>query len=548
MPDLNINTTVVDRPGFEVFANGTQLQDEIAVKSISVSKSANKIPTARLVIEDGNIPEQDFPVSNMDELLPGVEIEIKMGYRGENETVFKGIIIRHGIKTRQNARSLLTLELKDVAIKMTLGRKNKYFKDMPDSDIMEEILDEYGLEKDIDATSVSHSEMVQYYCTDWDFMVTRAEANGQLVFADDGKVSIKAPDLGQSPKLTLSYGQNIIEFNTEIDARDQFQGMESTAWDFTRQEVISSEAADPGIPEQGNITNNDLASVAGVENAPFIHGGRVDSEELQSWADARFLRSKLSKIKGRLRIIGFNEIKPGDIVELEGMGDRFNGTAFVSSVGQSYGPGAPWFTDLEIGLSQEWLIEQYDNVMAKPSSSLIPGIHGLQIGIVTAIHDDPEGEDRIQVRMPVLDAENEGIWARVSTLDAGENRGSFFRPEIEDEVIVGFINGDPRDAIVLGMLNSSTKPAPITAEEENNIKGFTTRDELKLLFDDDKKSVTIETPNGNTIILNDDEGSIILEDENDNKITMDSSGITMESPSVHQHQGIGRCEHRRCQH
>lgn len=531
MLNLDLNRTVVDRPGFEVFADGTQLRDEIAVRAVSISKSVNKIPTARIVIEDGSIPEQDFPNSNMDELLPGVEMEIKMGYRDEFETVFKGIIIRHGLKTQQNSRSLLTLDLKDVAIKMTVGRKNKYFKEVTDSDIIEEIIDQYGFDKDVEATTLNHYEMVQYYSTDWDFLVTRAETSGQLVFADDGTIATKAPDLSQTAKMTLSYGQNIVEFNTEIDARDQFSGVESTAWDFGQQEIISSEAADPGIPEQGNIANNDLADVLGVENAPFVHGGRVNSEELQSWADARFMRSKLSKVKGRIRIIGHNDIKPGDIVELEGMGDRFNGTAFVSSVGHSYGPGNPWFTDLEIGLSQEWLIEQYDNVMAKPSSSLVPGVNGLQIGIVTAIHDDPDGEDRIQVKLPVVDAEDEGIWARISTLDAGENRGSFFRPEIDDEVIVGFINGDPRDAIVLGMLNSSAKPAPLTAGEENKEKGFITREELKLLFDDDKKSVTIETPNGNKVILSDDEGSIELEDENGNKTTMDSSGITIESAS-----------------
>ena len=177
------------------------------------------------------------------------------------------------------------------------------------------------------------------------------------------------------------------------------------------------------------------------------------------------------------------------------------------------------------------MIEHYDNVMAKPSSSLIPGVNGLQIGIVTAVHDDPDGEDRIQVSLPVVDPDDEGIWARIATLDAGDSRGSFFRPEIGDEVIVGFINDDPRDAVVLGMLNSSANPAPITATEENNEKGFITRDQLKLLFDDDKKSVTIETPNGNKVVLSDDEGSIILEDENGNKMTMDSSGITLESAS-----------------
>jgi uncharacterized protein involved in type VI secretion and phage assembly len=48
---------------------------------------------------------------------------------------------------------------------------------------------------------------------------------------------------------------------------------------------------------------------------------------------------------------------------------------------------------------------------------------------VTKLEADPDGEDRIQVRLPILDAQADGIWARVSSLDAGENRGFFFRPE-----------------------------------------------------------------------------------------------------------------------
>ncbi len=531
MTDLRINRTVIDRPGFEIFSGGTQLGNDFAVRSVVVSKSVNRIPTARLVLEDGDVATQDFQASNSNELLPGAEIEIKMGYRNDYETVFKGIVIKHGIKTQQNERSLLTLELKDTTIKMTIGRKNKYFKDATDSDIIEEILSGYDFETEIEATAVNQAEMVQYYCTDWDFIVTRAEANGMLVFVNDGTVSIKPPDLSERPTLNLSYGNNIYEFDTEIDARDQFAGVKSNAWDFGQQEMIFSEASDPGFPEQGNISNSDLAEIIGLENLPFNHSGSVNSEELQSWADARLLRSKLAKVRGRIRINGINGIVPGNVVEISGMGDRFNGTAFVSSVGHFYGPGAPWYTDLEIGLSQEWLIEHFDNVIAKPSASLVPGINGLQIGIVTGIHDDPDGEDRIQIKLPVVDPDDDGIWARVASLDAGENRGTFFRPEIGDEVIVGFINDDPRDAVVLGMLNSSAKPAPIVATEDNNEKGFITREQLKLLFDDDKKSVTLETPNGNKAVLNDDEGSIILEDENGNKMTMDSSGITLESAS-----------------
>ena len=117
----------------------------------------------------------------------------------------------------------------------------------------------------------------------------------------------------------------------------------------------------------------------------------------------------------------------------------------------------------------------------------------------------------------------------MASLDAGENRGAFFRPEIGDEVIVGFINDDPNHAVVLGMLHSSAKPAPLVASDDNHEKGFFTRSEMKILFNDEKKSIAIETPAGKKIILDEDAGTIVIEDENSNVFTLDSSGVVMET-------------------
>ncbi len=143
--------------------------------------------------------------------------------------------------------------------------------------------------------------------------------------------------------------------------------------------------------------------------------------------------------------------------------------------------------------------------------------------------EDPLGENRVKIFIPIIDPSSEGTWARLASPDAGEERGIFFMPEIGDEVIVGFVNEDPRDAIILGKLYSSAKQGPFTQNDDNHQKGIVTRSELKLVFDDEKKSITIETPNGNKIIISDEKGSILLEDENGNKASLRADGITLES-------------------
>lgn len=519
-----------DLATFRIFTNGAEISSDIAIVSIAVSKAINKIPTARLVLSDGDMAKADFELSAGTDFVPGTEIEIHAGYHSIEDPIFKGIVIKHGIKFKSEQVSELVLESRDVSIKMTIGRKNKYFADVTDSDVIETILSDYtDLQPDVEATSLQHKEMVQYYCTDWDFILSRADVNGQLVLVDDGAITIKAPDLSADAKLKLFHGDNVFEFEAEMDARNQYSATKSKSWDYTNQDVIESDGTDPGITEQGNITGSDLAGIIGLENMLMQHPGHVVTEELQAWSDTKFLRSRLAKIQGRVQIIGYSDIKPGDIIELGGFGDRFNGKAFVSAITHTVSSNTKWYTNIQFGLSDQWYAHKYDDILERPASALLPAIHGLHYALVTNIHEDPDGEYRVKVKIPIISPDDEGVWARIATLDAGDSRGSFFRPEVDDEVIIGFINDDPRYPVILGMLHSSAKPSPVEPTEDNYDKGFVTKEKVKFMFSDEKKSITLETPNGNILLISDDEKGIKLEDENGNKIQMNADGIVIES-------------------
>jgi uncharacterized protein involved in type VI secretion and phage assembly len=184
---------------------------------------------------------------------------------------------------------------------------------------------------------------------------------------------------------------------------------------------------------------------------------------------------------------------------------------------------------VQFGFPERGFADQFD-LADKKASGMLPGVNGLHVGLVTKLGSDPDGEDRIQVKMPLLDNAAEGIWARISAPDAGNKRGIFFRPEVGDEVLLGFLNDDPRQPVVLGMLNSKKLPAPITADsDDNHIKGIYTRSEIKFFFDDDKKIVTLETPGKQSIIVDDDKGKITLTDKTGNIIEMSDKGITITS-------------------
>ena len=512
---------------FTILSGGNPVSKEYHVLSIVVDKEVNRITCATIIIVDGEASKQSFEVSNKADFEPGKEIEIKAGYRSNEETIFKGIVIRHGIKVRSNT-SVLVIECRDKAVKTTVACKNKYFKNMKDSEVMEEIIDTYGVDKEVSATTITHKHLVQYNSTDWDFMLCRADANGLLCTTDNGKIKIGKPNFSAATKLTIQYGATIHDLDAEIDARLQYKSVKGSTWRHTDQNLLdSTEAEDPSVPDAGNLTAATLANVINEKEFRLLHSGQMDEPELQAWVNAKMLRHRLAKIRGKVRTDGTAVVTPGDLIQLNGIGERFQGKLFVTGVSHRIEKGV-WQTVFQFGVDPEWFAQTY-NVQQPLAGALLPGVEGLQVGIVTQLKDDPDGEDRIQLRIPVIHKDDEGIWCRVSSLDAGKNRGMFFRPEIGDEVIVGFVNNDPRHAIVLGMFNSSAKPAPLKAKDENHEKGYVSRGDLKLLFHDEEKSIKISTPGGNKLILTESDKKIHIEDQHGNKIILSQDGIAIES-------------------
>lgn len=522
------NATATDVATFTILSGGTEVSRSYQVMSIDVAWEMNRVPSAAIVFRDGEASAGDFAISNKADFEPGKEIEIKAGYRSNEETIFRGIVIRHSLKIRES-NSLLLIECRDKAVKMTIGEQSKYFTEQKDSEIMDALISGAGLQAEVEATQVKHEEVVQYHTTDWDFLLTRADLCGQLVLVENGKVKTAKPLLDQTPILTAVFGSTILEFDAEMDARESLKSVKAQSWDAANQEIAEGESQSPPVNNQGNLSADTLAQVIDLVALTLRHPGSVQTPELQNWANARMQKSRLAKIRSRAKFQGTAVVKPGTMVNLEGVGERFKGKVFVAGVRHQIGNGE-WTSDVQFGMDPTWFATRV-GMVGSSCNGLFPTIPGFQTGIVTALENDPSGEDRIQVRLPLVSADANGTWCRLSTLDAGDGRGSFFRPEIGDEVTVGFFGGDPRHPVVLGMLHSSAKPSPEPAKDDNHLKGFVSRSALKWTFDDQKKIITFETPAGNKIVLSEEDSSITLEDQNGNKIVMNSSGIELNSAS-----------------
>jgi Rhs element Vgr protein len=514
---------------FNIKSNGSNIPDAMDVQSVEVEKGVNRISVAKIIVIDGSPADETFEVSSSSTFVPGNKITIEAGYDSKNEVIFEGIITKQSIRVHGGEGSVLVVECRDEAVKMIVGRKSLTYSKQKDSDIMSSIIGNYGLSADVTATTKEWTEQVQYYTTDWDFLLARAETNGMIVTTLNGKVAIFPPDEDTTSVLEIAYGNNLLEFNASLNSVTQLASAKGTTWDFSEQKTISGDASS-SYAGPGNLSSKKLSDVVGLSNYELQTTAPIQTSDLTSWSKAALIKSAYSKIQGDVKFQGSNLVDPGKYITLAGLGDRFNGDHIISNVLHEIGNGN-WTTEVSVGLSPIWFTEEPD-VMAPPASGLLPGAQGLFNATVKKMYEDPDNQYRVLIDIPLFDPSGEGLWARLTNFYSTSGAGAFFMPEVGDEVVVGFLNEDPRFPIILGSMYSSTKNKPfdgLNPNEKNTTKAIVSKSGIHIEFDDEKKILTLQTPNKNTAIFSDDEKQITIKDQNSNSIVMSDSGITIKS-------------------
>ncbi len=153
-------------------------------------------------------------------------------------------------------------------------------------------------------------------------------------------------------------------------------------------------------------------------------------------------------------------------------------------------------------------------------------MHGVVVGVVTD-NEDPKDLGRVKLQFPWRDADDESYWARIATPMAGSEYGAYFLPEVDDEVLVAFENGDIHTPYVVGSLWNGEQPPPQRNDGENDVREIRSRSDHTIAFDDgDDGRITIQTSDGHEIVVDEASGSetiALRDDGGKNEITLDSS-------------------------
>jgi phage protein D len=338
------------------------------------------------------------------------------------------------------------------------NRKTRTFQKMTTSAIVEKVAKEAGLATRVEATSAQHAFVQQNNETDWEFIHRLASMLEYEVVMDGLALRFRRIPVPYQP-LELEYGENtangsavrLHSFYPRATAAQQVKEIVVRGWDPKQKREIVGRATVQQRGSKIGIARNDVVGAFGGGVITIADAPVASLEEANALAQSVGWHVGDGFVGAFGTCEGNPRVKAGAWLKIKGLGAEFSGTYRCSATTHVYGGG--YGTSFEVlGRSPRDLLD-----LARPATRNTWG-DTLVVGIVTN-NNDPEGLARVRVKYPTLDDQNEGAWARVVAVGAGNQRGQLMLPQVGDEVLVGFEGGDPHTPYILGALwNGKDKP------------------------------------------------------------------------------------------
>ena len=499
------NATVAQ---FAIQSEGDWIPDIMAESVIAITIESSVHQPDMAVI---SLVNDQFRWSDADELAPGRKLRIQLGYEHDLTDVFVGEITAVEISVEPRGGKRLVVRGYDRAHRMHRGRHTETFLQMSDSDIASQVARSSGLEANVSATAVVHPYVIQDNLTDWEFLSARARLNGFELQVQGEQLVFKKPPSTPAADVELTWGQNLLSFSAEMSAAEQVGEVEVRGWDpLAKQEILgTAKRAETTTLTEQRTTGGEVAKSAFKDLARAVVVGEPVGSGSHAAAVAQAVLNELEQsfVSARGTTVGDTALRLGSKISVAGVGDRFNGSYFVSEVTHSYEQG---------GFHSAFTVSGRRSTDVHSLLAPAQQQGGTQVftGVVSDIND-PEHHGRVKVRLPHLGSNAETYWAHVVSAGAGDGRGFQNLPEVDDEVLL--VGGDiQRMFVVGGLWNQQDRPPD---DAEDNVSGGQVQRRVWY------------SRNGHRVVLDDSTGSpgITIEDSSgDNRIAIDTQANSLE--------------------
>jgi phage protein D/phage baseplate assembly protein gpV len=491
--------------------------------------------------------DQRFKWVDDDLLDIGKPVEISLKAAEEAGGV-QGILIKGEITALEphfsaTGRTTMLVRGYDKSHRLHRGKKTRTFLRMKDSDIASKIASETGLTAQVDATTVTYDFVLQNNQTNMEFLLARAERIGYQVCASEGKLYFKKGNfsLGDGPQ--LAYAEGLRSFQPCWTASGQADKVIVNSWDPKGKKAISSEKAPNAGLNQGGMTQTGGAKASSAfSSASAIITDRPVSTPQEATALATGLSDDISRefVQAEGECRGHPQVKAGWKVTIQNVGTRFSGKYFVTSATHIYNADGYHTTFSITGRQPNTLSHLLDSGNGHgPGRGLVQGV---VTGLVTNLND-PDNLGRVKVKYGWLGkspdgAEIESDWVRIAAPMGGAERGFFYLPEVNDEVLIAFEHGDVHHPYIVGVLWSSTDKPPLpnnqaTKDGKVNQRIIKSRSGHVIILDDtdgQEQIVIRDKTEKNEIVINSKENTLTVKVDKD--ITVEAKGkINVKSTS-----------------
>ncbi|MGY4644139.1 VgrG-related protein [Cellulomonas sp. URHB0016] len=449
-----------------VQVDGVALPDDVAplLSSVVVDSSRNVPDMFVLRFLD----EQAIVLSKAN-LKVGSEVAITVQSSGPGGPVplLKGEVTAVEAELDQDGFHTVVRGL-DKSHRLFRGRRMEAYLSMTPGDIVKKVAGRAGIAVGTVTSGAVLEHVAQDNVNDWDFLQSLAEKVGAVVRVVEGKLHFAVPttattapagnDGARENPLVLERGVNLLSLRATVTAAGQVPEVEVRGWSVaTKKELVATVPAKTSSADVGAVTPVTLAKTFGspkfVEPAPTLTDQSQVRTRAMSLADR--LASGFAELEGAVH--GNPRMKAGEAVALRLMGAPFDGKYTLSAVRHDFAADTGYITSFTVaGASERSLF----GAVAGATGSSSRGQHGVMSAIVTDAKD-PENLGRVKIKLPMYSDTYESGWARVVQLGAGAKRGTGVIPEVGDEVLVAFENGETDRPYVLGGLyNGKDKPEP----------------------------------------------------------------------------------------
>ncbi len=439
--------------------NGSDISKMLleAMVSVRVESSVGSASKCELIFRD-----KDFEIMDAATFAVGSAVEVKFGA----DLAFKGDIVAIGIDNGASFTHNVVIEAYDKSYKLGRNSHFRTFLKSSYADMIKKIASEAGLQAETDP--VLSDPVFEYFAqndSDVTFIERIAARTGCEWHVDGTKLIVKRrPDL--TPTATFTYGMNLIKFRARFGGSGHLAEVSTRSWDPKRKrEITARDEAEAKYPTGGGSSGLIRAGRQGADGfgaAKMFRAGGFDTrKEAATAAAALGARQATQELVVRGEAFGATKLKARDCVEVKGVGTKLSGKYHITDVVHLFGEGGDMITRFTAGpLGGVALV---DLLAPAPHAGDQWGASGLVIGLVTN-NNDPDDLSRVKVKFPGRSDTEDSNWARVLSLGAGATRGFQVLPAVDDEVLVGFEQGDLRRPFVLGSLWNGKDAPPLQGD------------------------------------------------------------------------------------